>query len=91
MIINTISKKRSSHIKSKKQKIFVAKVIEASDGFYYRQNLRPQAQILAKRPAGATGGHAYKRNFASCFLFRNRLSMQIFIKIWYTENNIVKN
>ena len=40
---------------------------------------------------GATGGHAHKRNFASCFLFRNRLSMQIFIKIWYTENNIVKN
>ena len=65
--------------------------MEASDGFYYRQNLRLQAQILAKRPAGATGGHAHKRNFASCFLFRNRLSMQIFIKIWYTESNIVKN
>ena len=39
--INTISKKRSSHIKSKNQNFFVAKVMEACDGFYYRQNLRP--------------------------------------------------
>ncbi len=29
-------KKRSSHIKSKKQNFFVVKVIEASDGSYYR-------------------------------------------------------
>ena len=34
-------KERQDHIKSKKQNFFVAKVIEASDGFYYRQNLRP--------------------------------------------------
>ena len=65
--------------------------MEASDGFYYRQNLRLQAQILAKRPAGATGDLTNRTYFTSCFLFRNRLSMQIFIKIWYTENNIVKN
>ena len=50
-----------------------------------------EAQILAKRPAGATGDLTNRTYFASCFLFRNRLSMQIFIKIWYTESNIVKN
>lgn len=38
-------KKRSSHIKSKKQNFFVAKVIEASDGSYYRQNLRPRLKF----------------------------------------------
>ena len=67
--------------------------MEASDGFYYRQNLRLQAQILAKRPEGATGDLTNKKYF--CFLLLLRLSkwlsMQIFIKIWYTENNIVKN
>ena len=36
MLINTISKKCSSHIKSKKQNFFVAKVMEAKAGFYYR-------------------------------------------------------
>ena len=39
--INIVVKKRSSHIKSKKQNFFVTKVIEAKAGFYYRQNLRP--------------------------------------------------
>ena len=34
--INIVVKKRSSHIKSKKQNFFVVKVIEASDGFHYR-------------------------------------------------------
>ena len=44
----------------------VVKVMEASDGFYYRQNLRLQAQILAKRPVGATGDLTNRKYF--CFL-----------------------
>ena len=64
--INTISKKRSSHIKSKKQNFFVAKVIEARSGFYYRQNLRPQAQILAKRPERGYWRPRIQKKF--CFL-----------------------
>ena len=34
--INTISEKRSSHIKSKKQNFYVVKVMEAKAGFHYR-------------------------------------------------------
>ena len=64
--INIAVKKCSSHIKSKKQNFFVAKVIEASDGFYYRQNLRPQAQILAKRPDRGYWRPRIQKKF--CFL-----------------------
>ena len=50
-----------------------------------------EAQILAKRPAGATGDLTNRKYFCFLLFIPHRLSMQIFIKIWYTENNIVKN
>ena len=80
--INIVVKKRSSHIKSKKQNFFVAKVIKACDGFYYRQNLRPQAQILAKRPERGYWRPRIQKKFCFLLFITHRLSMQIFIKIW---------
>ena len=65
--INIVVKKTFITYKKQEAKICsVVKVMEASDSFYYRQNLRLQAQILAKRPAGATGDLTNRTYF--CFL-----------------------
>ena len=84
-------KARQNHIKVISTNILCSESNGSQGWFPSQVKIETKARFLAKRPAGATGGHAHKRNFASCFLFRNRLSMQIFIKIWYTESNIVKN
>ena len=51
---------------------------------------RDQDSIFSQETARVTGDLTNKNIFLLDFITHS-LSMQIFIKIWYTENNIVKN
>ena len=52
---------------------------------------RDQGSIFSQETVRATGDLTNKKYFLLLAFITHRLSMQIFIKIWYTENNIVKN
>ena len=86
-------KKRQNHIKARSKNILCSESNGSQVWLPLQVKFETKAQILAKRPEGATGDLTNKKYF--CFLLllclSKWLSMQIFIKIWYTENNIVKN
>ena len=77
--------------KKQAAKFFCSESNRSQNWLLLQAKFETEAQILAKRPERGYWRPRIQKNFASCFLFLNRLSMQIFIKIWYTENNIVKN
>ena len=88
----TVTERLLRRFKSKKQKFFVVKVMETRMASITGKN-RDQGSIFSQETARATGDLTNKKYFFFLLLLRPSkwLSMQIFIKIWYTENNIVKN
>ena len=68
----------------------VVKVMEAKVASITGKN-RDQGSIFSQETARATGDLTNRTYFSFLLFIPHRLSMQIFIKIWYTENNIVKN
>ena len=60
--------------KSKKQKFFCSESNGSRDRLPLPVKIETKAQILAKRPAGATGDHINKKYF--CFLLLLRIGYQ---------------
>ena len=89
--IKNISKKTLITYKKQEAKIFyVVKVMEAKVASITGKN-RDRGSIFSQETARATGDLTNKKYFCFLTFIPHSLSMQIFIKIWYTENNIVKN
>ena len=84
-------KKGKNHIKVISTNILCSESNGSQGWFPLQVKIETKARFLAKRLAGATGDLTNRKYFCFLLFIPHRLSMQIFIKIWYTENNIVKN
>ena len=84
-------KKRQNHIKARSKNILYSESNGSQVWLPLQVKFETKAQILAKRPERGYWRPHKQKIFLLLAFIPHRLSMQIFIKIWYTENNIVKN
>ena len=83
-------KDTKKHIKARSKNILCSESNGSRGWLPLQVKIKTKTRFLAKRPLGLLATSQTKNIFLLDFITHS-LSMQIFIKIWYTENNIVKN
>ena len=89
--INTISKKTFITYKKQEAKFFCSESNRSQEWLLLQAKFETLGSNFSQETRKGLLAASHTKEILLLAFITHRLSMQIFIKIWYTENNIVKN